>query len=433
MFISISLAFRIILIFSGNVGAGEPVTIRDTNGTTITTNTDSDAYKNYIASQKPDKGNNAVINDTIQIPWEKNSYYTGGTHTMSDKYLQKNNGEALRTVSAAAGQISSTAGGQTKNPKTAAIASASGSFIGAGGMMLGATHYGNRATQYWEAYGKNKMTAQKNKPTLGQIDGLIAAAAAQNKQDEVTRLQALKTQVEAHITEQTDTSDTYFKEALANLGMSAVNLVGSAALGYTGYLQLQQGKKLDRVGGPPKPDGNRKPGPEDNSPPKPNIGDKGWNPKDIQPSKQPNSNASSGGNDLLQPDRSGASDGDGGALKFLSPSSYSGDSSPEEKGEGDPELSEDQSYGSGGGGGLGLFGGYSPDLAPSMGFSGFDMSQFLPANLRDADSDEYLSKEAHAKDEEKNSIILGKDSPSLFTRITKAHQRKAHEMSKGVL
>ena len=66
----------------------------------------------------------------------------------------------------------------------------------------------------------------------------------------------------------------------------------------------------------------------------------------------------------------------------------------------------------------------------------FDINQFVPSwmkNQQDENGFLVTSTQAPQTKKETKGLLLGKNSPSLFTRVSQAYQKKAHELKEEVL
>lgn len=367
--------------------------------------------------------------------------YTGGTWGASSAYLQQHNGKTSQQVVAAGSQIAQLASTQTEDPETAGIAAAAGSGIGALGAIAGAAHYGSLASDYWGLYSKNDANYDNNQKVLIDIEAQIEAAKDADA-DVLEKLNREKTELEATMRRQEGAASNNLGDFATNTIFSILNIATAGAMGWMGYMQYEQAQKLadDEARCINNPLAVGCPGAQANTPgtqeredvPRPQQDNPGFG-------NGYGNNGNSGdfngrgvaGSGLLDtPSSKGSGLGDAGS--FLAADGAFGSGNGQGKDDKDVDNgkgnSSDQAYGAGRGRGGSGYSSRSPS-APS--FAGLDISKFLPSHLRGKN---FNGRYAKVKNKKKNkSIILGKDSPSLFTRISKAHRKKAPEMSKGML
>ncbi len=419
-----------------------------------------------------------------------------GTATINPAWLEKNNLKKLEEITAMGSKISNAGSGLTQDPKTASYIAAGGSALGATGALIGSAHHLNQANTYRDASNQNQMAAEKTMGEVGKIEGKIQAentklnelqvllnnatavqraqeanaasagtdqakaqaaarkaqAAAQRAEKAQTEMSAAKAKIAelseqkvplaARLAKQEALESEYFWGSGASYLMSGIGLVSSVAMGGTAAMQLEQGRQLasdneycakhpnefPRCTEVP-PQGNNTPLDPNQNPPV-SLNDPGFSGFNRNGADEDNfSPASTSAAGLgAAPTASSA-----GLPSFGSGLSGGGDRNPSKEKEelddiGGSGFSGDQTY-EGGGGNIDQLG--SGAIASSLLAPPFDISQFLPANLREDEFQGVLA--AKINDKEKEGIVLGKESPSLFTRISRAYQKRAHEMLKGVI
>ncbi|MEK7790422.1 MAG: hypothetical protein AAB309_02215 [Deltaproteobacteria bacterium] len=400
-----------------------------------------------------------------------------GLTIIDPAWLEDKSGQNIQQMTAIGQQIAQSGSGFTKDPKTNSYVAAAGSSIGATGALIGSAYHLDRAGKYGEASSRNSAAALA---TQGEIDGVqnqidaaqrefereslkaqkasffdeknqaakkIEFAAAQEKMEELQVkqkfLEAQKKELETKKTAQESLAGEYsFSEVGSGL-MAGLGVVSSAAMAGTGVMQLEQGRKLasdnDYCAKHPNefprctevvPQGDNQPlNPIDQNPPTSlnDPGFSGFNRDGADEDKFSPASASAAGLGTAPTVGAAGSPSFGGGLSGDDRNSAKEKELDDIGGSG---FSADQSY-EGGGGNIDQLG--SGSMASSLIAPPFDISQFLPANLKEDELGGFYAAKINENSKEKEEIVLGKESPSLFTRISKAYQKRAHEMLKGVI
>ncbi len=390
--------------------------------------------------------------------------YTAGSITLNPENVKAQKQNMMSDGLSQMGAIGQSASSLTKDPKTAGVVMATASGLGAASSLVNAAAYGNLAGQYAEVEMRNDEAAHNNNLEIGRMktaqQTLINKMNTLNPQDSQrikfeAQAKTLSSQIENAQAErkiQKAAEKQANRNAWGNkLGMYASILTG-AALGYMGERQYDMSRQMANdqkackrdptkcVGYiPPRPTSDNRPlpVPPDTRP----TGPEGFDPNRL-PKSTPVSDTSKG---ATATNTGSSSNRSGRAPELLSSSGLLGKASPlGEKSDSDfgGGYSADQSFGSSSGGsGSGReSAGSSASLgSSSSGDDGnFDISQFIPGWMKDqqvpTDENGFLVAQhiTSAKNETKG-LLLGKNSPSLFTRVSQAYQKKAHELKEEVL
>lgn len=410
-----------------------------------------------ITSDVPRAGdagtNEGPFTDVNYGTQEVSGVYKEGTFSI-DSQIEQGNLKKVQEVTAIGSQITNAGAGVTKDPKTASYVAASGSMLGATGALFSAAHYFSQYDDYAEAEAQNAEAASHNEGEIQKIDTRIQEVENNSNfstEEKTAKIAALKTQkstIAKEVAVQNALDSKYTVAKYASAGLGTMGLVSSAAMGWTASMQLEQGKQLaadqDYCAKHPNefprctevaPQGDNTQLPNPNQNPSVSLNDRGFdgqnetgNEDDLSPTLA-SPVGGNGGTASAGPSLGGAGLGNGSSAEGRKPA--------EEKKElddiGGSGFSGDQTYESGGGNldQLGSGSAVSSVTAPSL--SGFDISQFLPSNLREEELGGFKTAKVNDKEKKEEGLVLGKESPSLFTRISKAHQKKAPEMMKEVI
>lgn len=376
-----------------------------------------------------------------------NGIYKSGTHSIDSK-VEQDDLKKVQEVTALGGQIANAGSGVTKDPKTASYVAAGGSMLGATGALFGAAHYYSQIDKYKDAAAINEIAVQHNETEIEKIDAEIERfkeGDGQNspqQKEGIAGLQTKKAEIGKELAAQKALASKYSAATWGSRIGAGMALVSSAAMGWTASMQLKQGKELAAdqdycakhpnefprcTEVVPQGDNTRLPDPNQNS--SVSLTDPGFN------------GQNDAGDEDFSPALASPVGGNGGAAGagpslggagFGNGSSAEGRKPAEEKKDlddiGGSGFSGDQSYDLAGGNldQLGSGSAASSVTAPSL--SGFDISQFLPSNLKEEELGGFKAARINDKESKEEGLVLSKESPSLFTRISKAHQKKAPEM-----
>ncbi|OGQ34652.1 MAG: hypothetical protein A3A72_00755 [Deltaproteobacteria bacterium RIFCSPLOWO2_01_FULL_38_9] len=408
-------------------------------------------------------------------------YATGGVK-VKDEWSSKTSAGIKLGGMQMAGAVNQAASTMIKDPKAAGITT--GVVSGAAGAadFAAAGQYNKLSDQYWSAWSQNAKLRDQNKGEIARIDTRLATLNKfdQKKTDpkvwadivrEKEELGTAKTAIEAELTKQKDLISEQRSGWLSNKMANYAGRLGGAAMVYMGAQNYEQGRRLAneskfckenpkdvQCGGTGIPDEGKpvdctKPenislpdcgGPVTTSTPTPLP--EGWTP-DSGGDPFGTTPGNGAGSDGLSANAAGIGGGgrSGGDPSFLGGGGGGGmgGGSPTDGAKPESEFgggySGDQAYGSSGGGAdssseplmsIDFGGGPSPAGSPD----GFDISQFFPGAEGPEDQSAMVALGPNGQPvEQKNKLLGDKDSPSLFTRVTKAHQKKAHELVQEVL
>ena len=381
----------------------------------------------------------------------RNETYTGGTVNLSSDFVKNQKQNMMSDGMQSMGAISQGASTLTKDPKTAGIVSAFGAGIGGTSTFINAAQYGNLAGKYATMQSLNEQKEIENTQKMAALKAQLKAEkpgtdAYRQIETDIQEIRIQRNaQREARKQARSDKWGNYTAMGASVLGGSAMIFMGERQ--YDMYRQMDNDQKACKkdptkcIGYiPPKPERDNRPlpTPADTRPTGPEGFDPNRLPKPAQAalaSKDgaPSANRATSGNrsghtpDLLS---SNGLSGKASPLGSTSDSDFGG------------EYSGDQSFGSASGGsgsGRESAGSYVSSGGSSLSSNedmNFDISQFVPSwmkNQQDENGFLVTSTQAPQTKKETKGLLLGKNSPSLFTRVSQAYQKKAHELKEEVL
>ena len=416
-------------------------------------NSEANGYSGYFGTQD------------WQADDQQGSFVTGNV-TLNPDNVKSQKQNMMSDGLAQMGAISQGASTLTKDPKTAGVVTAMGSGLGAASSLINAAGYGNLTDQYSGVQTQNEEAAEKNRANINRMNqGRVNLQEKMNnftgEEKELERLQAedktLALQIEdaeAELKGQERSADQAGRDKWGNrLGMYA-SVLTAGALAYMGerqynmYRQMANDQKACKKDPtkcegyiPPRPEGDNRPlpVPPDTRPTGPEGFDANRFPRPAQ--------VAAGSRDGSNANR-GSGSRSGRAPDFLSSNGLSGRASPL-GGKSDSDFgggySSNQSFGSASGGGTSGRESAGSYASSGVGSSSnndddmnFDISQFIPSWMKDqqvpTDENGFLvAKQTTSLQKEAKGLLLGKNSPSLFTRISQAYQKKAHELKEEIL
>lgn len=385
------------------------------------------------------------VNKTLPNTQEN---YVAGVAKPSSEFIEDAKNQMLGQALGNLGQVGNAINSATKDPKTASIANATTLGMASTGMVLDSAKYFEMGGKYDEAMMENDASIAQNEPVDVELKNKLAACAQQeaNGSESTEDCEGIRTdnaELSRAIKAQEKAASSTMKNKWSNYIAGGASMVAGAAAGYMAYMSYQMGKELDRqTGDPTQTDGidctkpefafhpsceQPLPGPQTT----PFNTTEGFSPGFDTTSDTNGPGRTAAGND------SGRSNGH--TPSFLEGTSLGGAPSVGgkngEKDKSDLAYSSDVGYGASGGGSAGD----SAEPYVSLDFGagsgeGFDISQFLPGDLKGNDlKDGFTQVNTSSKDEDKKNIVLGKDSPSLFSRVTHAYQKKGPQLKEEVI
>lgn len=375
-----------------------------------------------------------------KINHRANGQYTKGTYKMSDSWLEEQNKSMIASIGQQAGQMRGIQT-ETKDPKTQAIALGVTAGIASVGAIANAVHYGKIAYTHQELEEKNVNARKENEQELLKLQNRKIELSKQREKSEklsdqyniMMEVNAIDSEIKAverEIKKQDEADNKNTWDTAASVMKAGMSLASAGATAYMANESYKNAKKLsnDIYGSTvastdptlrdpiptnvPTRDGFTKiPDP-----------DLDLNKSDPFDSRSPSSSGGAGSGSPSLPS-SGLGSGFG-----LSAGDDKKDQNTSDKDK--KKYSKDQSFPTAGGSGD------SRDSLVSfnMGDSGFDIGQFMPDWLKGGSQEEgFMFRKINSLEEkEPKTLIMGKDSPSLFTRVTKAYQKKAPELKEEV-
>lgn len=404
-------------------------------------NSEASGYKGYFGSEE------WYVNET-----ENGTFITGHTY-LDPEHVKAEKQNMMSDGMQQMGAISQSASTLTKSPRTAGIITATGSALGGAGTLINAASYGSLGGQYSAVQAENAEKADINRSNISAMEASLAKLDPQKDRRIYNDLQNKIEDAKVELKGQENAAKQAKNNKVGNYMAMGASILGSAAMFTMGAFQYENNRKLDNemkecrkdptkcVGYvPPRPERDNRPlpTPADNRPTGPEGFDPNRYPKPTQAALTSKDNA--------YPVRGNSGSRSGHTPDLLSASGLSGrGTSPMgEKSESDfgGGYSSDQSFGSSSGGsgsGRESAGSYvSPSGASTGNDENFDIRQFIPSWMKDqhvpTDENGFLvaSIQTPQKNETKG-ILLGKNSPSLFTRVSQAYQKKSHELKEELL
>lgn len=388
--------------------------------------------------------------------WGTNNIYQSGDVKVSQEWLKEQNqgmvGASMQQVS----QIGQAAGTFTKDQKTGLYIGAATQGIASLGLLSTMGDYGKIRGQHLKAKNETEQLFRKSSEELRILNALIdkldpKSEKAISLQQDRKRLEATVKQQEASYTQSAKAArSAWVGGAGAFVAASATGWMAdqsykmaqdfevdpAVALANANQIFCDDGTRVEDVSKCNTP--NPTPTVTPNPTPENFISD--LNDQDtrdgfgntrglagLETGAGTSASASSG----KAPSFLGSSSSGFGSNSGLQPGSDKEGSSS--------GVESDLTYGAGAGG-SGMSG---SDPLISMDFGGglgsgfndnFDIGQFLPDFLQGPEGNsDFLMANVNNKEQKKKSIILEKDSPSLFTRMTKAYQKKAPQLKEELL
>ncbi|MBI3018710.1 MAG: hypothetical protein HYY61_02310 [Deltaproteobacteria bacterium] len=406
-------------------------------------NAEASGYKGYFGQETWNAGEAG------------NGTFTTGHIDLDPEYVKSQKQNMMSDGMQQMGAISQSASTLTKSPKTAGVIMATASGLGGAGTLINAASYGNLAGQYSAVQSKNLEAIEDNKSNIADMEASLAKLKKDPKNRIPSNLIRKIEDAKAELKSQENAAKRAGSNKWGNyMGMGA-SLLGSAAMFTMGAFQYENNRKLDNEmkacrQDPTKCVGYVPPRPERDNRPLPIPPDlRPTGPEGFDPNRLPKPAQAS----VISKDGANAARGNSGSRSghspdFLSSSGLSarGASPMGEKSESDfgGGYSDDQSFGSASGGsasGRESAGSYVSNGGSPSGNenTNFDISQFIPSWMKDqqvpTDENGFLiaSMQAPQTKKETKGLLLGKNSPSLFTRVSQAYQKKAHELKEEVL
>lgn len=307
------------------------------------------------------------------------------------------------------------------SPRARAVAQGTGGIISGIAAGYNTYHHYQLADVYDTLEQKNEDLQDKNMAKKNELEQKLTTTTDKETQ---TKLQADIAILDTEIKKQSKASWNYQTKAYGEYAKAALGLGASGTMMYTAYQNYKIAGDLSTGA----EGGNVNPDPDSKLPSQP-----------FQPTKdgferEPGSENGSS----VDPSSSSGSKGSGSNIPSPALGSGSGfasgfgsksdsDSSKKETAD-KKKYSSDQKFPSSGGGGSDS----SPLVSLNVGDSGFDINKFMPDWLKSSQEEGFLLRKINSQEEKEDTMILGKNSPSLFTRITKAYQKKSHELKEEV-
>jgi len=432
--------------------------VTDRNGNTIRTN-DADEYKRLVDDQNGNspKGTQSIVHRKNEDNWQgddkETHTYDRGHHEVSRAWIKDQDDGSAKAITAISGAVMQAGQTATSDPAVGSYIQATGTGFAVLGALERMNHFNQLSNVYGEAADLNEQLSSQSGNEIALMDTAIskAKADAENKdksdkdrleaKERATQLEARKLQLESARKTQDSLADKYNSKENWQMAMVGIGALQAGALGYVAYQQIENGRRLaddERycednptefprcTNTPPSPEEN---GPEDTDigNRNPAFGDPGFNSNGSDLGARGGFDGEPFSGDSLQPGGSESADDASSFLAANSGLTGATDAEKDEDGDSINGYSDDQSYNNVTGD-TSVFGsgGYTPS-----GVGGFDISQFLPSHLRGKKG--FSARRMNNKSKKKKGLVLGKDSPSLFTRISKAHKAKELELSREVI